>query len=396
MSDNTNDQPLRVLLSELGNYAAGDEALYVAATRRLLAAGHGVQWLSRLSFQHTIAHAAFPIRETMIPVDPRPLQGIGDRKTLLQTFQKHAPDAWERLNELLEGHDVLLVAPGGKFVDGYSVPRVLLAAAAAQTRGIPVIVLHQTFGPLVKPHDLALLGEVLADCELVILRDDCSRELIDGFYLPAGKCAMARDLIFAEEYACDPDRIDYDLGINFRLGFNGHIDPDILSAFIQTYQREFPGHRILWYTTTHALTDEVVSEARRLGCDIQPELPVYPDYLTWPARCRLNITDSFHGAIFSMLADRFVLIAQPDFASYKFQGSSVPGYPTWEPMRGLMAATDISMLMNAIRKIMDHPEQHAEFRKRLLDFGRTQALTGWSQVEDTLDRIAVRLHGASS
>jgi len=377
----------RILLSELGNNASGDEALYVAATRRLLQRGHLVNWLVRLTFSPTIQRAGLMVQETLLPVDPRFFRGVRDRKSLVSTYRSHAPADWIRLKKQLDAHDILMIAPGGKFVDGYSIARVLLAASAAQEMKMPVIILNQTFGPMCQEADISLLREVLDDCALVVIRDELSLGFLETIRTNNSNLVMARDLIFAESYpAPRPDQL-YDLGLNFRFGFNGHTSLPVFSKFLGDYRRQWPGHRINIYTTTHPLTDDIAGIAAEFGCDIDKSMPVYPEYLQHPGKCRLNITDSFHGAIFSLLAEKPVIICQPDFTAYKFEGSTVPGQETWKPLTGLTTDHDIPLMMNAIAEQRNRPDRHAAYQSELLAYGHRLVQTGWDAVDSCLEKL---------
>ncbi|HMP90414.1 MAG TPA: polysaccharide pyruvyl transferase family protein [Kiritimatiellia bacterium] len=365
--------------------ASGDEALYIAATRRLLTAGHNVTWLVRLPFEKTIKTANLSVKQIILPIHAEWFEQPLNNGDLSLQFKMNAPKQWSMLNRLIKSHDVVMVSPGGKFLDGYSIPRVLLTAAMAQLQNKPVIMLHQSVGPLSKETDIQLLCSVTKSCRLIVLRDDRSHAFASKHGWLDEHVVLSRDLIFAENYPLlSMADVPYDLGVNFRFGFNGHTTLEMIDAFFVDYRRLHPNHNVLWYSTTHELDHGAVAIADRHRIIIQPKVSAYPDYLSSPGKCSLNITDSFHGAIFSILADKPVIICQPDLDSHKFQGSSVPGRPTWNPMRGLIEKSDILLMLERIDAVRSNMHDCMELQRQLLDYGREHARTGWTAVENSL------------
>jgi Polysaccharide pyruvyl transferase/Sulfotransferase family len=384
-------RPLRVLMSELGNDASGDEAIYLAASRRLLDAGHTVDWLVRVSQISGLQSSGFPIREIFLPIEQQFLPEIDSASGLLDYARQHLPGTVNTITKLLQDYDVLLIAPGGRFMDGYCNRRALLATVVAQALNKPVIMLNQSFGPFSDKRDRSLMGEVLSNCELVMVRDEISMSLLKQLHVPESKLTMTRDLIFAEKYDPTPD-VEYDLGLNFRFGFNGHTTAEGLEQLIISYRSKYPAHRLLLYTTTHSLSSDLLNMAEKHGVDAEPMQARHPDFLHHAARCSLNLTDSYHGALFSVLSNRPFISCQPDFQSHKFQGTSIPGQLMIEPLECPTNINQVHHIMAAIHRHYSDPAELNAHLSTLRLYGNQLVESGWEQVDVTLCRLANRLN----
>jgi len=382
-------RPLRILMSELGNNASGDEAIYLAASRRLMESGHIVDWLVRVTQASGLQSSGFPIREISLPIEQQFPPEIDSAIKLLEFARQQLPETVNSIISQLQEYDVLLVAPGGRFMDGYCNRRALLATVIAQTLQVPVMMLHQSFGPFSDQRVRSLIGEVLSRCELVMVRDEVSMALLKQLHVPDSRLAMTRDLILAEKYDPPPD-IEYDLGINFRFGFNGHTTLEGLEQFIISYRRTYPAHRLLLYTTTHAFSSELLNMAEKHGVDAEPKLVRYPEFLHHPARCSLNLTDSYHGALFSMLSNRPFIACQPDFQSHKFKGTSIPGHVMIDPLSCPTNIEQVKQIMAAIHRHYTNPAELNAQLSTLRLHGNRLVESGWDQVENALCRIAER------
>ncbi|MGH7857038.1 MAG: hypothetical protein ACREQY_06860 [Candidatus Binatia bacterium] len=60
---------MRVLLSDIGNASSGDEALAIAATRRLQAIGCEVTWLYRVNQDEAFRKAGVRVPQVPMPVE---------------------------------------------------------------------------------------------------------------------------------------------------------------------------------------------------------------------------------------------------------------------------------------------------------------------------------------
>lgn len=376
---------MRILITEIGSKNSGDESICLGAARRLLALGTEVTFCSRVSLEVSLRKAGLNVKHVSMPIDQK-FEGIDDVNELIGAFAEKMPELYQKMCQALLNHDLVAVTPGGRFTDGYKNARTLLTPAVAQMLGKPVIILHQSVGPIEKPDHKKLLTDVLKKCRLILIRDDRSLEFLKNLGIPAPKMVLSRDVAFGEFYPTEP-KIDYDLGLNIRYGFNGHVNHEILSSFIRSYNDLFPNDRILIYSTTYNLPPELVDYLSVLPCHVQSETPSFPHYLKAVGRCAINIADSFHGCIFSMMADRPVVCCQTDFKTWKLEGLPAPDQEVLEVLPGLVSRPDAEALLTKVIAVRENPGPTRQYQRRIVEYGREMCERGWTVVEESLSRM---------
>ncbi len=323
---------MRVLVTEIGNNSSGDEAICIGAARRLVAMGAEVTFCYRVSLEDSLQKAGLNVKQVHMPIEEQ-FDGINTMDKLIGVFVERMPELYSKLRTLLLSHDMVMVAPGCKFTEGLRNACSLLTAAIALTMGKPTFILHQSVGPIDNPDHRKLLFEVFKRCNLILIRDSRSLKFLLELGIPSDKLVECRDVVMAEHYP-PPSDPDYDLGINIRCGFNGHVKLEALARFIRSYKSFRPASRILVYSTTWNLPSDVVNYLSALPCEIKVKMPSYPDYLREVGRCAVNVSDSWHGSIFSMMADRPVICCQTGFKTWKLEGVTPLSRNLWRCCRG--------------------------------------------------------------
>lgn len=375
-------RPLRVLITEIGNFASGDEALYLAAARRILGFGHEVTFLSRVDQSRGLAAAGLPVRQIPFALQYQGRQP-GSLDELLDGFQRDEPRTYHSLARVVRAHDVVAIAPGGRFVEGYKNFRAMLTAALAHRLGRPVIQLHQSFGPLSDDRERACLRELLALSRLVLVRDHHSHRFVRSLGVDGDTLHEVRDAVFAETYPVSR-QATYRVGLNIRTGFNGHVTKAGLEACLRELIHEIPAAEILVYSTTFPLDPDTAAVATSLGCVVETSLVAYPRYLDLPAACAVIAADSFHGFIFAVLAGTPAVACQPDFHSWKLQGTTCPGQPDESVHPGARTAEDGRTLARAVLDMARDPVPTRARQSAVRDHARRGAEHGWAQVDRAL------------
>lgn len=370
----------RVLLTELGNRNTGDETLYATAIRRFAAAGWQVSVLYRVRPRDDVLAVA-PLDLHELRVEDA-FDGVACVADLLRHFEQRHPAGFRATRELVEKHDLVAIAPGGRFTDGYNNPRALLTASVALASGIPLVNLHQSVGPLHVPGHRALVAEVFGAARQNIIRDDLSHAFLRDLGVAEDRLILSRDAAFTEDGDVVPEPV-HDVGINIRHGFNGRADPAVLREFLQRLAAARPGSRVLVYSTTHAPDEHVRTAAAGLA-EIRTDVPSYRARLQDPGSCRVNITDSFHGMIFSIQAGRPTLCCRTDFSSWKMEGTRAPGVPVTEVLPGFVDPTVIPLLLERTIAALGDPALLLERQGRLLEHARAMADAGWKSLWDAL------------
>jgi len=144
---------------------------------------------------------------------------------------------------------------------------------------------------------------------------------------------------------------------------------------------------MLVYTMSGPLSEEMTTALEPVRCRVERAPPLYPDYVTAVGRCAINVTDSFHGWIFSMMANRPAVCCQTDFESWKLQGTLVPGQEKLEVLDGFIDAPSARTVLDRVLELEKNPLPNIERQKRYLDYCRKRCDDGWQQVEDTLRSI---------
>ncbi|HDH04202.1 MAG TPA: polysaccharide pyruvyl transferase family protein [Nitrospirae bacterium] len=376
---------MRVLLTEIGNNSSGDEAICIAAARRLLAMGTTVTFCYRTNLEDSLRSAGLTVRQVHMPIQER-FDSICSVDKLVSAFAERRPELYRTLRSVLLDHDVVAVAPGGKFTEGLNNPVALLTSAVSLSLGVPVIILHQSVGPIDNPDHRTLLSEVFSRSLVCLVRDDRSFTFLLELGIPSKKLARCRDVAIGEDYPLT-DSTDYDIGINIRYGFTGSIKLEALSRIIRHYNIFRPGGRILVYSTTWNIPSEIINSLSSLPCDIEAIMPSYPDYLRKVGRCAINVSDSWHGCIFSMMAGRPVICCQTDLKTWKLQGAHAPSQEPLEVLPGLISKHDADVVLDRVIAAESNPFHVMEHQRRLIQYGKELCEEGWAVVNKTLRGI---------
>lgn len=374
-----------VLMTEFGGPSSGDQALCAAAARRLHSAGIRTTLLANRALTEAAhLHAMHVRRVDFSPLDT--LSDVTSLKQLTSEFQRRVPGGMHEILKSFERADAVVVAPGGRLMDGYPIARNLLVTALAIENGIPVVNLHQSVGPIESPHIRAMVREALLQSALTVTRDDISFAFLRELGIPEARVFPARDLVFAESYPA-PGAIQFDLGVNVRFGFNGHAKADVLKLFLREYLRQKPSARVLVYTTSNPFTPDQTEALEDIPCTVESAPPVQPDFLRAIGRCAVNVSDSFHGVVFSMLARRPVVALQPDFESWKLHGTLVPGQSPMEVLPGFVDAPAARAVLDRVLEVQADPTPVQERQSRFVEHCRRRAEDGWQRVESVLRSV---------
>ena len=376
---------MRILITEIGNDSSGDTAQYIAAAKRLRALGAEVTLLYRANQERVFEQAGVQVRHVNMPIGDR-FEGVSTAGELVNAFAYHRPDLYERLMRSLRRQDVVVVAPGGRYVEGYNNARNLLTAAVALKLNLPVIILPQSIGPIDNPDHRKLIVEVFTPCHLVLLRDKRSLEFLLELGVPADRARESRDVVFAETYDA-PREHEYELGVNIRCGFNGHVNMQAVSEFLRSYKAARPRSRVFVYSTTSDLPADVVRWLTSEPCEVQPRMPAYPSYLREVGRCAINVSDSLHGVLFSMMAGRPVVCCQTDFSTWKIGSIHAPEQEPLEVLPGLVGREEAHVVLDRVLAVENNPQPVLEQQRRIVEYGRQMSEAGWTAVEHSLDAI---------
>jgi hypothetical protein len=380
---------MRILLTELGNNSPGDEAICIAAARRLTAWGASVTCLYRVSMEESFERAGIHARHIAAPLTfPGP--DISSTDALLQRAWAGYPDEMAVIEKTIRDTDVLCIAPGGKFTDGLRNHIKLIAAAVAKTLNIPYLVLHQSVGPISSPQECALIREVFASAHLIVTRDFLSTRFLKSLGVPRHLVFEARDAAFAEIYPSPPEP-HFALGVNLRFSKNGHSTVSALETFLSLYRKEEANAPVLVFSTTTAIPPDVFDLARKLDFTVLPSFIKYPHYLQTIGRCRINVSDSYHGIIFSVKSDRHVIPLQPGLKTWKLAGMhEVEGTP-FQIHQGINSPETALEVLDAVMQISERPDvakRTLSHQREVLSFCREAAEHGWEEVSDVLNKIA--------
>ena len=380
---------MRILITEIGNNNSGDESICLSVAKRFISLGSEVTFCYRVSLEESTKRAGLNVKHVYMPIE-NSFDNISNSKQLIKAFAQEIPELYDKLKKLLLDHDVVGIAPGGKFTDGYKNARTLLTAAMAQSMDLPVILFHQSVGPIENPNHLKLLVEVFNKSTLLLIRDDQSYDFLIKLSIPSDKIIRCRDLAMGEYYPVPTD-IDYDLGINIRCGGNGHVDLDALKQLINDYHSCYPEDSILIYSTTYNLPQNVIERISSLPINIKTDMTLYPNYLKEVGSCAINVADSFHGCIFSIMADRPVICCQTDHKTWKLKGLPAPEQEPLEVLPGLVSKQEAKKLLDKVISVRNNPEPLSRYQRRIASYGRELCEKGWTAAEKTLKRIEQEL-----
>ncbi len=367
-----------VLLKASGGFSSGDRALCIAAARRIQSAGCRLTILSPKSYREDLRHSG--IHAPLLSLDVTDtFEGTATTEEMLEQFERVHKNQYHDILKSFEKVNVLAVAPGGRLLDGYKVARHLLIPALAQRLGVPVVFFHQSVGPLTSPAHRSMVQRAFTGAALGVTRDDISFAFLRELGVPESRLFPSRDMAFTETYPDPNPPTEFDLGVNVRFGFNGHTEPDVLKVFLREFIRHKPGARVLLYTTSNPIPAPLADEMRAMTCAVEPALVAYPDYVRAPGRCAVNISDSFHGVIFSMMAGRPVIALQTDFGSWKLHGTLVPGQPAVEVLSGFIDAPSARDILDRALALAENPTPACERQLRFVEYCRKRAEDGWEQ-----------------
>ncbi len=373
---------MRILITEIGNASSGDEAICIGAARRLMAMGAELTFLYRVSLEKALSKAGLDGRHIHMPLE-EDFEGIDMLDSLVEAFADHAPSLYRKVRKWVSCHDVVAVAPGGKFTEGFRNARTLLTAAVGLSMGVPVLILHQSVGPIDNPYHRRLLTKIFTRCSLVLVRDERSLTFLRELGIPEGRLVPCRDVVMGEAYPPPRNELDYDLGVNIRCGFSGHVSMEALSEFLLGYQAHRPKARVLVYSTTFDLPPGVVAHLSSLPCDMQVKVPSYPDYVREAGRCAVNVSDSIHGVLFSMMAGRPVISCQTDLRTWKLEGIHAPEQDPLEVLPGLISSEEGKVVLDRVLAVERDPRPVLERQQRILQHGKQMCEEGWARVEKT-------------
>lgn len=373
----------RILLTELGNTASGDSALWAESVRRLEGMGASVTLLHRLPDVSALdAHKMTRQRRVRLPLPDLPMVQSPD--DLLATMQALSPEAYSRLQREVAEHDWLAIAPGGRFLEGYRYQKALVAAAEAMRQGKPFIVLHQSIGPLGRSPAIDLLRTLFRRAALVVVRDDRSLVYVRKLLGSLPSVVRSRDPLLVGGVPAS-EKPEFAVGLNFRFGRNGWVDPGGVTALCKRLRSRsiWP---VLLYTTTHVLPEDLQQVAAAMGIEAIPDVLAPPEIHTVPGRCAVNVTDSFHGGIFSVTSERPAVFCQSDFASWKFSGTFCGGGLANQIHPGPVSAFRRFTLMRRIMAAHANPGAWMERQTRDLATNRALVETGWEAVANVIGR----------
>lgn len=371
-----------VLLTELGGSSTGDELIYRAAIRRFLDAGWRVSLLCRAFPRSPLTAASTQLHALVIEDD---FESATNPLALAHQFARRHPQAYLKTRNLVLAHDLVAVAPGGRFTSGYNNPRALLTSSVAIESGRPLVNLHQSFGPLNRRNHRALLAAVLAHSMVTLVRDDSSLVFLQRLGIPETQLVLTRDAAFAVQPS-GARNIRYGTGINIRHGFNGHARADALREFLLRLRDARPQESILVYSTTHAPDAEVRAAADGLA-EVQNTVPLPENALASPSSCVVNISDSFHGVIFSMMARRPVVACQTDFSTWKLQGTRTPGLPDFNVLPGFDLVRHVPALLRETLRAHEQADRIVAEQDVRLHHAREAAESGWRDFFQRLESV---------
>lgn len=383
MTPSVQDAP-SVLVTEVGNRNTGDEVAYALTARRLAAAGCRTGFLCRVRPRPEV------FAGVDVDVDELVVEDFFEEATspeeLVDLFARRHPEAMEKTRRLVCAHDVVAIAPGGRFTSGYNNPRALLTAAVALDCGVPVVNLHQSVGPLDREADRRLVAAVFDRARLNIVRDDLSHAFLLRLGVRPECLVLSRDVAFDGDFGA-PAEPAFDVGINIRHGFNGRVRLDALRAFVERIGRMSDPSRIVVYSTTHPPGRDIQDAVQGLA-GLQTELPRWDDCLRLPGLCRVNVSDSYHGAIFGMRAGRPVICCQTDFASWKMQGTRTPGVPDIEVLPGFISTDASGAIASRAEEALLNPGPILACQRQRIEHARDLCRRGWDAFMALLPALA--------
>jgi polysaccharide pyruvyl transferase WcaK-like protein len=379
-------KPKRILMTEIGNLSSGDEAICIGAARRLLAMSSQVTFLYRVNLKPSLQKARIPARHIYMPLEEE-FEGVESLNGLVKMCSSLLPETFSQLRRCLLEHDLVVIAPGGRFTQGLKNARSLTTAAIAVSMGIPVIVLHQSVGPIDNPSHRSLVADVFSRCSLTLVRDFYSEQFLREIEVPESILVPCRDVVMGEAYPSSAKAPEYDLGINIRYGFNGHVRLDALAQFILNYKEIKPRARLLVYSTSFDLPVEVTNYLSSLPCEVQVKMPMYPNYLKFIGRCAINISDSFHGVLFSMLAGRPVICCQSDFKTWKIKGITSPEEEPLKVLPGFISDHESQRMLDQVLLVESDPLPLLHRQMRAIKYGKQLCEEGWTRVKNTVNSV---------
>jgi len=379
---------MKALLTEVGNASPGDEAITIAAAKRLSGFGYELTVAYRTSLADSFGRAGLSAEHVHAPIAP-----VGPHyataEALLAGVQAQQPQNVERLAGMVARVDAVCVAPGGKFLDGFDNSLKLLTVALARKLGVPYLVLHQSVGPLTNQNELKLTREIFRDAALIVARDRKTFEFLTSLALPEHRVVLGADAAMAEHYPASQSA-PYALGVNLRWSSLGHSTAAGLRGLLGRFRDFDPRSRVLIYSTTTSLPPEVLAVAEEFGCEHRAQWCRFPDYLRLVGACRVNVTDSFHGVIFSLQANVPTVCLQADMRSWKLQGLRGSQGEYLDIFPGLAAETAATAVAEEVCKTLGAPEHREKQQRRqaaILAAGRSGAEQGWQSVGQALRQL---------
>ncbi|NCA20913.1 MAG: hypothetical protein EBS86_07230, partial [Crocinitomicaceae bacterium] len=109
---------MKILMTEVGNASPGDEAITIAAARRLLSIGMKLTIGFRTSLEPSFYRSRLNADHLHLPIQP-----IGPHHStidsLVSSVKISQPIAYQNLCKAVADSNAVCVAPGGKYLDGF-------------------------------------------------------------------------------------------------------------------------------------------------------------------------------------------------------------------------------------------------------------------------------------
>jgi len=376
---------MKILMTEVGNASPGDEAITIAAARRLLSIGMKLTIGFRTSLEPSFYRSRLNADHLHLPIQP-----IGPHHStidsLVSSVKISQPIAYQNLCKAVADSNAVCVAPGGKYLDGFDNALKLITISIARKLGVPYYILHQSVGPITNSNDASLIREVFEGATLVVAREDMTYAYLQDLLPSASNIVLGGDAALPEEYP-QSDSVTFALGINLRWSSIGHSTLEGLHVFLSKYRSNNKTHPILIYSTTTSLPSDVVALAAKFDCACRTTWIQNPDYLRLVGSCHTNISDSLHGVLFSIKARVPAISLQPDMNSWKLKALKGNQNETLNIFPSLRNSSDAELILAEVNRIQSSSQFRDDILCRqaaILDRGNHLAILAWNVIYDSL------------
>jgi polysaccharide pyruvyl transferase WcaK-like protein len=234
--------------------------------------------------------------------------------------------------DTLSETDLLIVSGAGGF--SYSCRswnmETLDTVEAAITRGIPVIMFGQQFGPLTDPVVLTRAKSLLPKVNLITLRGNPgARPLLESFGVLPSRVIVTGDEAIEMAYQARPANPGPHLGVNFRLAGSAETDLNDLEqlrSILHKFARDHHASLIPVPTSVDSHTCDQRPVASILqGFDDQSDggghLASPLEIMKQIGRCKVLVTCAYHAAVFALSQGiPVVALAKSPYYVEKFLG----------------------------------------------------------------------------